>query len=51
MSIGTVIRTEGIESNPYLTPAQRLVALKQHERMLNAVRNGNVEVKETERSS
>ncbi|PWY97896.1 hypothetical protein BCV70DRAFT_42725 [Testicularia cyperi] len=36
MSIGTVLRTDGIESNPYLTPAQRLVALQQQHHLRNA---------------
>lgn len=42
MSIGTVLRTEGIEANPYLTPAQRAVALQQQQRMYEA--SGNVHV-------
>ncbi|TKY87501.1 hypothetical protein EX895_003515 [Sporisorium graminicola] len=49
MSIGTVLRTEGIEANPYLTPAQRLVALKQQEAMLHATRNGDVDIEDKER--
>ncbi|ETS60405.1 hypothetical protein PaG_05611 [Moesziomyces aphidis] len=40
MSIGTVLRTEGIEANPHLTPAQRIVALRQHEMLRQAARNG-----------
>ncbi|SPO30431.1 related to MGR2  len=44
MSIGTVLRTEGIESNPYLSPAQRLVALQQQQKLLNAAKEGNFEV-------
>lgn len=46
MSIGTVLRTEGIEANPYLTPMQRAVALRQQEELLRAARRGRVEVEE-----
>ncbi|SPO31610.1 related to MGR2  len=46
MSIGTVLRTEGIESNPYLSPAQRLVALQQQQNLLKAARDGNIHVEE-----
>ena len=46
MSIGTVLRTEGIEANPYLSPAQRLVALDQQQRIIAAARRNHVEVQE-----
>ncbi|CCF49147.1 hypothetical protein NDA11_001883 [Ustilago hordei] len=46
MSIGTVLRTEGIEANPYLTPSQRRVALQQQEKMIEAARRGEIEVEE-----
>lgn len=36
MSIGTVLRTEGIEANPYLNPTQRAVALQQRQRYYQA---------------
>lgn len=36
MSIGTVLRTEGLESNPYLSSAQRAAALQQQQRMRQA---------------
>ncbi|CDS00480.1 related to MGR2-subunit of the TIM23 translocase complex [Sporisorium scitamineum] len=49
MSIGTVLRTEGIEANPYLTPAQRIVALRQQENLLRAASGGNVDVEEKRR--
>lgn len=49
MSIGTVLRTDGIESNPYLTPSQRLVALQQQRRMVEAARIGGVEIAEESR--
>lgn len=51
MSIGTVLRTEGVEGNMYLTPTQRAVALLQQQRMVDAAKRGGVEVRERERRS
>lgn len=50
MSIGTVLRTEGLEANPYLTPMQRAVALRQHEELLKRARGGRIEVEERKRA-
>ena len=51
MSIGTVLRTDGVEGNPFLTPSQRAVALMQQQRTMEAAKRGGVEVRERERRS
>ena len=44
MSIGTVLRTEGIEANPYLSPAQRHFALQHHQALLNTASQGRIHI-------
>lgn len=46
MSIGTVLRTEGLDGHVGLTAGQRLVALKQQEEFKRLAMSGRIEVEQ-----